>query len=229
MIQATPKLTGSLGIFQSTFLALAFALVGFIPIGLLINYFYLDKPYAKPPAVLMVAAFCPGLLFGIWYVKNLRNRHCWILTETDLIGGLGKKTFPLTSITKIIVGLPNETFIPAAGKILENDEPGSTTSTVLSISSVLVPRLGMIRRNFQIRESQRERTFLLIFNDGSLLPLYLLLSKNGEALMAELESKLRNRLIFDYDFSQEQAHKLSMFEANVLIPAEKSPRFTFNS
>jgi hypothetical protein len=229
MIQATPKLTGPLGIFQSVVLALFLGLIGFIPCALIVDYFYLDKPYAKPPIPLMIAASLPGLCFGIWYVQNLRNRHRWILTETDLIGGLGKKKFPLSSIIKIIVGLPNETFVLAVGKALENDKPGSTTDTVLSASSFLVPQTAMMRRNFQIRKFQRERTFLLVFIDGSLLPLYLLLSKNGEEFMAGLESKLRDRLVFNYDFSHEKAHKLSLVEANILIPAEKSPRFVFNS
>jgi hypothetical protein len=229
MIQATPKLTGPLGIFQSAVLALFFGVIGFIPCALIVDYFYLDKPYAKPSALLMIAASFPGLCFGIWYVQNLRNRHRWILTETDLIGGLDKRTFPLSSIKKIIAGLPDETFIPAVGKALENDEPGSTTSTVLSASSFFIPQMGMLRRNFKIRKSQRERTFLIVFNDGSLLPLYLLLSKNGDELMSELESKIRDHLVFNYDFSHEQAHKLSLVEANVWIPAEKSPHFIFSS
>lgn len=228
MIQATPKSTGPLGLFQSTVLALGFALFGCFPFLFLVMYFYLGKPYSKPPILLDIATFIPGFLFGIWYAENLRGRHRWTLTDIDLTGGIGKKTFPLASIAKIVVGLPNETFIPGLEKVFEDDEPSTTTSTTLSLSSIFVPQLSMIRRNAKIRKFQRERTFLLIFDDGSLLPLYLPFSQNGEALMAELESKLRDRLIFNYDFSAEQAHKLSMVEANVLIPANKSPRFIFN-
>jgi hypothetical protein len=228
MIRATPKLNGPFGIFPSMLLALVFGLIGSIPSALIVNYFYLDKPYAKPPVLLMLATFFPGLCFGIWYALNLRNRHCWTLTDTDLIGGIGKKTFSLASMVKIVVGLPNETFVRGLGKILEDDEPGSTTSTVLSTSSILIPQIGMVRQNYKTRKFQRERTLLVILADGALLPLFLFFSENGEVLMGELEGKLKDRLIFNYDFSPEQAHKLSMVEANVLIPANKAPRLVFN-
>jgi hypothetical protein len=228
MNEARPKLAGPNGLISLVIMAFVFSVVGAIPFGLLVNYFYLSSPHA--PYLLQACALIPGLLFGIWYGQNLRNRQNWVLSETELIGGVSdQKNFPLASIEKMIVGLPDASIIPAMDKVLEEDEPGTSTNTFLSILSIFIPNLNLLRRNYKIRVFQRERTLLLVFTDGSLLPLYLLSASNGESLEAELQRKLAGRLVFNYDYSAEQARKLSMIEANVLVPADKSPRFAFDS
>jgi hypothetical protein len=228
MNEARPKLTGPNGLFAAALMVLFFTAVGGTPFLLLVDYFYLDSPHAPIP--LLICALIPGFLFGIWYARNLRNRQNWVLTDAELIGGVSsQKVFPLASIEKVIVGLPTASAIPALDKILEDDEPGTSTNTFLSILSFFAPNLNTARRNYKLRTFQRERTFLLIFNDGSLLPLYLLSASNGDSLEAELERRLKDRLVFNFDYSAEQAHKLSMVEANVLISADKSPHFAFSS
>jgi hypothetical protein len=228
MNEARPKLTGPTGLFRLALMVLAFTVISGMALFLLVDCFYLDSPHALIP--LLIFAPIPGFFFGIWHARNLRNRQRWVLTETELIGGVSsRKIFPLASIKKNIIGLPTPGAIPVVDEIPENNEPGTSTNLSRALLDLFFPELDSVRRDRERREFQRERTLLLIFNDGALLPLYLLSASNGDALEAELQRKLIDRLLFNYNYSSEQARILSAIKANMLIPANKSPRFAFDA
>jgi hypothetical protein len=60
---------------------------------------------------------------------------------------------------------------------------------------------------------------LLCFDDGARLPLRLYALPNGSAVMAELQKKLSDRLVRDYDYSTEEIRLLRTADINELIPA----------
>jgi hypothetical protein len=89
---------------------------GGIVAGLLLiclDYFHLDPPTKHPPTIENIVVMIFGVSVGAWFVWWLLNRLYWRLTEVELIGGrLGKTRLPLSSLQKIVIGLPNKFLIP---------------------------------------------------------------------------------------------------------------------
>ena len=190
-------------------------IIGAIPLLLLISYLYLNSPSTKPPLPLTICTFIPGFLFGLWYARKILNKERWRLTETELICGSSvQQVFPLASIEKVIVGLP----IGVVGEVLKRDKPGSAVSAGLDILSVIAPIWNTVRR---IYLPARRDALLLCFKDASRLPLRLYALPNGPAVMTELQKKLSDRLVRDYDYSTEEIHLLRAADINELIPARK--------
>jgi len=65
--------------------------------------------------------------------------------------------------------------------------------------------------------AQRGSALLLVFNDGTLLPLKLEAMPGGEELMAALTTKLKDRLIHDYSYSPEEIRMLRTADPNAVI------------
>jgi hypothetical protein len=199
----------------AVFLVFLFTIIGAIPLLLLANYLYLNSPSTKPPPPLTICTFIPGFLFGLWYARKTLNKEYWRLTETELICGSSvQQVFPLASIEKVIVGLP----IGIVGEVLKHDKPGSAVSAGLDTLSVIAPVSNAVRK---IYLPARRDALLLCFKDGSRLPLRLFALPNGQAVMAELQEKLSDRLIRDYDYSPEEIRLLRTADINELIPSRK--------
>jgi hypothetical protein len=195
-----------------------FTIIGAAPLLLPVNYLYLNSPSTKPPFLLTICTFIPGFLFGVWYARKILNKERWQLTATELICGYsGKKVFPLASIEKAIVGLPTG----IVGEVLKRDKAESVVSAGLDTLSVISPIVKTVRRNYL---PARKDALLLCFKDGSLLPLRLHALSNGLSVMTELQEKLSNRLIYDYDYSPEEIKRLRTRDINELIPAQKQIR-----
>ncbi len=196
-------------------LVFVFTIIGAIPLLLLINCLYLNSPSTKPPLPLTICTMIPGFLFGVGYARKILNKEHWRLTETELIcGSSGQQVFSLASIEKVIVGLP----IGVVGEVLKRDKPGSAVSGGLTILSVIAPILNTVRR---IYLPARRNALLLCFKDGSRLPVRLYALPNGPSFMAELQKKLSDRLVQDYDYSPEEIRLLGTADINELIPARK--------
>lgn len=196
-------------------LVLLFTVIGAIPLLLLVSYLYLNSPSTKPPLPLTICTFIPGFLFGLSYARKILNKERWRLTETELIcGSSGQQVFQLDSIEKAIVGLP----IGVVGEVLKRDKPGSAVSAGLDILSIFAPIWGKVR---QVYLPARRDALLLCFKDGSRLPLRLYALSNGPAIMTELQNKLSDRLVRDYNYSPEEIRLLRTADINELIPAQK--------
>jgi hypothetical protein len=129
----------------------------------------------------------------IWFVSRLVGRYFWRLTQSELIGGInGKIRYPLSSIEKIIVGLPGQMLVPGAAALAS-------------------PALK------EAYAKKQAGSLLVIFQDGALLPLKLRAMTNGGILMDELVNRLPNRVTRDYVYSDQEIKILRSAVPNVLI------------
>jgi hypothetical protein len=96
-----------------------FACIAAIPPLLLLQFFYLKTSSGQAPVSAIVAGFAFGLCISSWFVRRSINRQCWRLTDSELIGGIrGQVRLPLTSIEKVIVGLPTNSMMAQKGSAL---------------------------------------------------------------------------------------------------------------
>ncbi len=96
-----------------------FACMAAIPPLLLVQFLYLKTPSGQAPASVIVAVFAFGLCISFWFLRRYINRQYWRLTDSELIGGIrGEVRLPLTSIAKVVVGLPTNSVMAQRGSAL---------------------------------------------------------------------------------------------------------------
>lgn len=133
-----------------------------------------------------------------WFTGRLINRHFWRLTQSELIGGItGNIRYPLSSIDKIIVGLPNKMPIPGSNAVFS--------------TGLLSPAIK------ELYAAKQAGSLLVKFQDGSLLPLKLRAMVNGGILMDELVNRLQNCVVKDYQFSDQEIKILRSADPNMII------------
>lgn len=140
-----------------------------------------------------------GCLFGVATMAVFlyweQNRWYWELTETELVWGIRKKkVYRLANIVRLLDGIPN---IASPAK-----------SVVDLINPRLSARLAL----------GRAQAFLLVFRDGSLLPMHIHACEGGTRLMEELKVRLGNRVYQKRELSEVEARALRMADWNRLIP-----------
>lgn len=190
---------------------LVFTLIGFGAMMLLeltIQFHFAGPDYQLPHRLVvpvLLAAAAPGFLFGIWFGKKSLHKAYWRLTDTELLCGTsGRQKFPLSSIEKIIVGLPT-----AKSRIVAAAVDGVAAAN---------PRWNTARNLWQASDV-KGNSLLICFDDGSWLPLRLFAIRNGTAIMAELMNRFKDRLVMDYNYSPEEIRRLRRRDVNELIPA----------
>lgn len=190
---------------------------------LLMLYVKIDVRHDQPlplflTIVLLLVALVPGFLFGLWFAKKEINKLRWQLSDTELSCGIfGQKKFELSSIEKIIVGLPPAN---AVVKMLQQARPGTALGTSVDALSTIQPMLKTVK-TLSLAGAIKENSLLLCFNDGSWLPLRIFAIPNGRALMDALRERCKDRVIESYDFSPEELRRLRRRDPNELIPPPK--------
>jgi hypothetical protein len=168
------------------------AIAAMLPL-LLLQSHYVHTPTGTAPTWAIVGVLLFGAVVAFWFMSRLVNRHFWRLTRSELIGGItGNVRYPLTSIEKIIVGLPDQ--IPIRG-----------TSAIVS------PVLK------ELYAEKQATSLLVMFQDGALLPLKLRAMANGSMLMGELVDRLQNHVARDYVYSDKEIKILRSAVPNMLI------------
>ncbi len=170
-----------------------FTLIAAILPLLLVQSHYLHTPAGTAPPWAIIGAVLFGAIVSFWFTSRLLNRHFWRLTQSELIGGMtGKIRYPLSSIEKIIVGLPDSMPVPGTGAFVS-------------------PALRELYAERQVA------SLLVMFQDGALLPLKLRAMTNGPALMNELINRLNDRAVRDYVYSEKEIKILRGAVPNMLI------------
>jgi hypothetical protein len=168
------------------------AIAAILPL-LLVQSHYVHTPTGTAPAWEIVGVLLLGAVVAFWFTSRLVNRHFWRLTRSELIGGItGNVRYPLASIEKIIIGLPDQ--MPIRG-----------TSAIVS------PALK------ELYAEKQAASLLVIFQDGALLPLKLRAMANGSMLMDELVDRLQNLVVRDYVYSDKEIKILRSAVPNMLI------------
>lgn len=170
-------------------------------------------PRALVTPILVLAA-APGFVFSLWFARKMLNKQYWQLTDTDLSCGISRQQkFPLSSIEKVIVGLP----VGSVGKMFQRANPGTVGGAALAVLSTIDPRWNTVNKLYQAHAA-KENSLLICFRNGSCLPLRLFLLPNGTTLMNDLRERLKDRLVHDYNYSAEEIRKLRRRDVNELIP-----------
>jgi hypothetical protein len=147
-----------------------------------IGYFYLDTPTCMPPMSVKVACFIFGAMVSFLFVRRELNRKYWLLTESELISGRwNSKRIPLSSIKKVIVGLPN-----LLGKA----------------SKLTSPAIGELAAHANMS------ALLIILDDERLLTLKLSFLDEGPFLTQELVKRLSNRVVWNHQYTEEEIRLL---------------------
>ena len=168
------------------------AIAAILPL-LLVQSHYIHTPTGDAPAWVIVGGLLFGAVVAFWFTSRLVNRHFWRLTRSELIGGItGSARYPLASIEKIIIGLPDQ--MPIRG-----------TSAIIS------PALK------ELYVEKQAASLLVIFQDGALLPLKLRAMANGSMLMDELVDRLQNLVAREYVYSDKEIKILRGAVPNMLI------------
>jgi len=155
-----------------------------------LNYLYLNSPTGKAPVSLDIATFVFGGLVAFWFFWRIINRQYWRLTDSELIFGIRRAVrLSLADIDKIIVGIPREFPMEKLANPMQQ----------------------------QLFATQRNLSLLLIFRDGTLLPLYLYLIPNGTELISEFESRFQNHLVKNYTYTPDAIRVLKRADLNTLI------------
>jgi hypothetical protein len=171
----------------------AFTAIGSIVPLLALQYLAADSATGRVPRWGSGGSLIFGAGLAFWFVRRTINRQCWRLTESELIGGWrGALRLSLSSIEKVIIGLPGELPVPGMDKL---------TSPLMQ----------------QVFVSGRANSLLLGFQDGSLLPLTLHRMPNGSALIAELLSRLQDRVERTHTYSAEEIKLLKRADPNALL------------
>jgi hypothetical protein len=168
------------------------AIAAILPL-LAVTWFYINMRSGRAPAWVIVSVLLFGAVVALWFICTLIGRQCWRLSESELITGItGKVRYPLSSIERIIVGLPGQIPIPGS-------------------SALLSPAMKELYAEIQ------KSSLLLVFRDGSMLPLKLRLLINGSRLTDTLLERLRERVVRDYAYSKPEIALLRRADPNALI------------
>ena len=151
---------------------------------LCVDYFYLGSPTTDAPVPVKIGCLIIGAMLALWFVRRELNRKYWLLTETALIyGRWNAKPLPLSSIKKIIVGIPS--LLGRAEKLAS-------------------PRARELAAN------ANTNALLIIFEDGKLLLLKLSFLDNGQVLTAELVKSLPEHVVWNYQYAEKDPRFLSV-------------------
>jgi hypothetical protein len=94
-----------------------FAIIAAILPLLALVAFYTTSPRGRPPVFGVVIVLIFGVFVGTWFMLRLLDRLYWCLTESELIGGMrGNTRISLSSLEKVVVGLPNKFAVPGLEK-----------------------------------------------------------------------------------------------------------------
>lgn len=170
-----------------------FTAIATIPPMMVLAYFTVNSSAGRAPvwAIALVVAF--GAAVAFWFIRRMSNRQYWHLTDTDLLGGrTGSIRLPLSSIAKVIVGLPAKWPIPGMDKLASPE----------------------LKQAFVV---QKGISLLLEFQDRSLLPLNLHAMPNGSALMTELVNRMTDRVEHDHPYTADEVKLLRRADPNALI------------
>jgi hypothetical protein len=112
---------------------------------LALDYLYLNSP-TRPPAAAFLAILVFGFIVGSWFMLRTLDRMFWHLSEIELIGGCRRKMrLPLSSLAKIVIGLPNKFPIPGMEKFAPPQIRETSMLLCFSDGSLLPMRLhGML-------------------------------------------------------------------------------------
>jgi hypothetical protein len=168
------------------------AIAAIIPM-LVLAYFTINSPAGHAPQWANALILLFGVSIAFWFVQRMSNRQYWRLTETELSSGrTGGIRFPLSSIEKIIVGLPPKWPIPGMDRLAS-------------------PQL---QQAFVIKKAI---SLLVVFQDQSLLPLNLHAMPNGTALMTELIDRMKDRVEQNHAYTPDETRLLRCADPNALI------------
>lgn len=133
-----------------------------------------------------------GLMFA--FLRWEQDRWYWVLEGNKLIGGKKKeKVFPLSSVVKIVPGLPDKINpLVAANKFVHPE----LWATVMA---------------------ERQLALLLKFADGSFMPFHVHRCVNGCPLMTELVKRLTDRVDSDYEYTQKEVKSLRSADWNRVV------------
>ena len=142
-----------------------------------------------------------GCLLGVAtmavFLRWEQDRWYWELTETELVWGIRKKkVYPLSSIVRLLDGMPDIT-LPAKSLI---DMINPRLSAVLAVGRV--------------------QAFLLVFHDRSLLPMHIHACEGGTRLMEELKVRLGDRVCEKYELTEAEVRALRLADWNRLVRAK---------
>jgi len=152
-----------------------FTCIGAIIPMLCVGYFYLGSATATTPVPAKIACLIIGAILAFWFVRRELNRKYWLLTRTELIyGRWNAKSLPLSSIAKIIVGLP---------------------SLLGGVEKLVSPKVGELASN------ANTNALLIICDDGRLLLLKLSFLGSGSFLTAELVKRLPERVVWNHQYT----------------------------
>lgn len=155
------------------------------------QWLYLNTPSGAPGWALALSLLL-GVAASIWFIGSVVSRSLWRLTDSELINGItGKKRYPFSSIQKVIVGLPDQ-----------------VSGTWVGELAPLFDKYNTVQNYVESRPS----ALLLVFPDGSLLPLSLHKVVNGPLLKFMLAERLKDRVVHDYKFSEEELQLLKRAE-----------------
>ena len=166
----------------------------------------------------VVLSWIPGFLLSLWFAKKLLDKQYWRLTDKDLESGIFyQKKYPLGSVEKVILGLP----VDAIGKIFQKAKPNTVAGTTLDVLSAVDSRVNTARKIYQAR-ADIDNSVLLCFKDGALLPLRLFLLPVGSTLLEQLRERLKDKLVRNYCYSDDEIRRMRHRDMNELIPPPKS-------
>jgi hypothetical protein len=164
---------------------------------LLLHWHYASTSASGTPfwAIVVVLLVCAG--GSLWYTFRLIDRQVWKLTMVELVAGsAGQTRYSLDSINKIVLGLPKQL----------TSKPGRKLD--------LEMRKG-------VDDYLLASTLVLIFKDGSILPLKIRFLNNGTRIVNELTTRMHNVVVKSYEFTEHEIELLRTAEPNRLIPAKK--------
>jgi hypothetical protein len=158
-----------------------------------LQWHYVHTSSSRAPARAVAVVLLFGAAIAFVFIFRLFNRHFWALNQTELIGGMtGGIRYPLSSVDKIIVGLPNEMPVPG-------------------LNAFSSPALK------EIYEARQAGALLVIFQDGVMLPLKLGAMPNGAELMNALVERKQDRVARNYNYSKKEIKLLRGAMPNMLI------------
>jgi hypothetical protein len=135
-----------------------------------------------------------GIVTMVVFLLWEQQRWYWQLTDTELVcGALTKKVYPLSSIVRLSDGIP-DIALPAK-----------------SLIDAINPILS------EVLARGRAQAFLLVFQDGSLMPLNLHACEGGTQLMEELKVRMGNRVSQKCELTEAEAKALRLADWNRLV------------
>jgi len=140
-----------------------------------------------------------GCLLGVAtmaaFLRWEQNRWYWELTETGLgVDIRKKKVYPLSNIARLLDGIP-DVALPANSLIDMINQ--RLLSDVLAVGDA--------------------QAFLLVFHDGSLLPMNIHACKGGTRLMEELKVRMGDRVCEKAELTEAEARALRLADWNRLV------------